>query len=205
MTWKRLILAAVRHWSSAPASCSAPGRPICVQSSCRSAAVQRDVAVEVFGLGTVEARVTSKIGFKVSGVLVELRADVGDRVVKGAVLARLDDREQRGAGRPGPKPPPSRPKRTPGATASAQKAQANFANAKAIQPASAKAGAKQQRLGRNGRDGKDGARRRTCRREFGRDAISRWRGPPSATPRHNCSRKARHSIFTRWRRPTTPW
>ena len=58
------------------------------------ATIQRDVPVEVFGLGTVEARVTSRIGFKVSGVLVELRADVGDRVAKGAVLARLDDREQ---------------------------------------------------------------------------------------------------------------
>lgn len=56
------------------------------------AAVQRDAAVEVFGLGTIEARVTSKIGFKVAGVLVDLRADVGDRVTKGAVLARLDDR-----------------------------------------------------------------------------------------------------------------
>lgn len=54
----------------------------------------RDVPVQVFGLGTVEARVASKIGFKVAGVLVDLRADVGDRVNKGAVLARLDDREQ---------------------------------------------------------------------------------------------------------------
>ncbi|MBI3702548.1 MAG: efflux RND transporter periplasmic adaptor subunit [Rhizobiales bacterium] len=56
---------------------------------------ERDVMVQVFGLGTVEARVTSQIGFKISGVLVDLRADVGDRVAKGAVLARLDDREQR--------------------------------------------------------------------------------------------------------------
>lgn len=53
-----------------------------------------DVPVQVFGLGTVEARVSSKIGFKVAGVLIDLRADVGDRVVKGTVLARLDDREQ---------------------------------------------------------------------------------------------------------------
>ncbi|MDI1343603.1 MAG: hypothetical protein PSV22_05830, partial [Pseudolabrys sp.] len=37
------------------------------------AAVQRDVPVQVFGLGTVEARVTSKVGFKVSGVLVDLQ------------------------------------------------------------------------------------------------------------------------------------
>jgi HlyD family secretion protein len=65
-------------------------RPIKVQVAHR----ERDVAVEVFGLGTVEARVTSKIGFKVAGVLVELRADVGDRVAKSAALARLDDREQ---------------------------------------------------------------------------------------------------------------
>jgi HlyD family secretion protein len=54
-----------------------------------------DVAVQVFGLGTVEARVTSQVGFNVSGVLVDLRADVGDRVRKGAVVARLDDRAQR--------------------------------------------------------------------------------------------------------------
>ena len=65
-------------------------RPVDVQV----ARLGRDVPVQVFGLGTVEARVTSKVGFKVSGVLVDLRADVGDRVSKGAVLAGLDDREQ---------------------------------------------------------------------------------------------------------------
>ena len=54
-------------------------RPINVQVS----QVERNVEVQVFGLGTVEARVTSKVGFKVSGVLVDLRADVGDRVAKG--------------------------------------------------------------------------------------------------------------------------
>src|SRR6266498_1718324 len=56
-------------------------RPINVQA----ARAEHDVSVQVFGLGTVEARVTSKVGFKVSGVLVDLRADVGDRVTKGAV------------------------------------------------------------------------------------------------------------------------
>jgi HlyD family secretion protein len=55
---------------------------------------ERDVTVQVFGLGTVEPRIQSKIGFKVSGVLIDLTADVGDRVAKGAVLARLDSREQ---------------------------------------------------------------------------------------------------------------
>ena len=103
-------------------------RPVKVQVG----ALQRDVAVEVFGLGTVEARVTSKIGFKVSGVLVELRADVGDRVAKGAVLARLDDREQAarvGRAKAATEQAEANVQR---ATASAQKAQANFANAKAI-------------------------------------------------------------------------
>lgn len=65
-------------------------RPIAVQV----AHSEHDVAVQVFGLGTVEARVQSKIGFKVSGVLADLKADVGDRVAKGTVLARLDSREQ---------------------------------------------------------------------------------------------------------------
>ena len=65
-------------------------RPVSVQV----AKVESDVPVQVFGLGTVEARVQSKIGFKVSGVLAELDADVGDCVTKGSVLARLDSREQ---------------------------------------------------------------------------------------------------------------
>jgi HlyD family secretion protein len=63
-------------------------------ATAHTATLQRDVPVQVFGLGTVEARVTSQIGFKVAGVLADLRADVGDRVAKGAVLARLDNREQ---------------------------------------------------------------------------------------------------------------
>lgn len=92
----------------------------------------RDVAVQVFGLGTVEARVSSKIGFKVAGVLIDMRADVGDRVDKGAVLARLDDREQQ-----------ARVARTKAATqqteatlqralAGLEKAKANYVNAKNI-------------------------------------------------------------------------
>jgi len=65
-------------------------RPLAVQV----AHPQSNVAVQVFGLGTVEARVSSQVGFKISGVLVDLRADVGDRIAKGTVLARLDNREQ---------------------------------------------------------------------------------------------------------------
>jgi HlyD family secretion protein len=96
------------------------------------AAVQRNVAVEVFGLGTVEARVTSKIGFKVSGVLVALRADVGDRVAKGAVLARLDDREQSARVARAQAAVEQTQANLQKATAGLEKAKANYANAKSI-------------------------------------------------------------------------
>jgi HlyD family secretion protein len=98
----------------------------------RVAQVERDVAVQVFGLGTVEPRIQSKIGFKVSGVLVDLTADVGDRVAKGAVLARLDSREQAArlarANALGEQTAANLLK----ATAAVEKAEANYANAKNI-------------------------------------------------------------------------
>lgn len=65
-------------------------RPVLVEV----AAVESNVPVRVFGLGTVEARVLSKIGFEVGAALVELDADHGDRVSKGQVLARLATGEQ---------------------------------------------------------------------------------------------------------------
>lgn len=55
---------------------------------------ESDVTIKVFGLGTVEARVLSKIGFKVAGTLTELRADHGDLVKAGQVLALIDASEQ---------------------------------------------------------------------------------------------------------------
>lgn len=55
---------------------------------------QRNVPITVFGLGTVEARVLSQIGFEVGATLVELNADHGERVNKGSVLARLHNAEQ---------------------------------------------------------------------------------------------------------------
>jgi HlyD family secretion protein len=54
----------------------------------------RPVSVRVFGLGTVEARVLSKVGFEVGAALTELHADHGDRVTKGQILARLSQSEQ---------------------------------------------------------------------------------------------------------------
>jgi HlyD family secretion protein len=65
-------------------------RPIAV----RVVTVEDNVSIRVFGLGTVEARVLSKIGFEVGATLTELDADHGDRVAKGQVLARLNVGEQ---------------------------------------------------------------------------------------------------------------
>lgn len=49
----------------------------------------------IYGIGTVEARIQSAIGFEVEGTLVDLTADQGERVAKGQVLAHLADDEQR--------------------------------------------------------------------------------------------------------------
>ncbi|MCB1504865.1 MAG: efflux RND transporter periplasmic adaptor subunit [Hyphomicrobiaceae bacterium] len=77
-----LMIGAVAYFST--------NRPIAVEI----ASIENNVPVRVFGLGTVEARVLSKIGFEVGATLVELNADHGDRVAKGAVLARLASVEQ---------------------------------------------------------------------------------------------------------------
>ena len=52
-----------------------------------------NVRQQVFGLGTVGARIPSNVGFKVAGVLAALDADQGDRVRAGQVVARLDARD----------------------------------------------------------------------------------------------------------------
>lgn len=54
------------------------------------ARLERDVPVRVFGLGTIEARISTRLGFEVPGAVAELRADHGDRVAAGTVLARLN-------------------------------------------------------------------------------------------------------------------
>lgn len=58
------------------------------------ASFAQDVPVTVFGLGAIEAQVLARVGFEVPGTLVELAADHGDRVVAGAVLARLNPTSQ---------------------------------------------------------------------------------------------------------------
>lgn len=88
-----------RHWIMAVAVVAAlalagsyllGNRPLDV----RVVGLERNVPVRVFGLGTVEARVLSRIGFEVGATLTELNADHGDGVKQGAVLARLADASQ---------------------------------------------------------------------------------------------------------------
>jgi HlyD family secretion protein len=58
------------------------------------APVAENVPVRVFGLGTVEARILSKIGFEVGAAITELNADHGDLVKRGQVLAQLHVAQQ---------------------------------------------------------------------------------------------------------------
>ena len=61
----------------------------------RTVAPQQNVEVRVFGIGTIEAQVVSKVGFQIAGKVVAVEADQGDVVKAGALLARLDDDAQR--------------------------------------------------------------------------------------------------------------
>ena len=56
---------------------------------------ESDVAVRVFGLGTQEARISTRLGFETSAALAEVKADHGDRVKAGDLLASLQDGEAR--------------------------------------------------------------------------------------------------------------
>ncbi|EEW23775.1 efflux RND transporter periplasmic adaptor subunit [Rhodobacter ferrooxidans] len=55
---------------------------------------QDNVALRIYGLGTVEARILSRVGFEVGAALTDLTVDAGDRVAKGQPLARLSPTEQ---------------------------------------------------------------------------------------------------------------
>jgi len=59
------------------------------------AKIERNVEVRVFGVGSVEAQIVSRVGFQISGRIVSLAADQGDAVVEGAELARLEDSAQK--------------------------------------------------------------------------------------------------------------
>ena len=88
--WLMFFAAAVMVAAIAGGSYVFRNRPVAVSV----AVSEENIAIRVFGLGTVEARVLSKIGFEVGAAIIELKADHGDRVKKGDVLARLDAAEQ---------------------------------------------------------------------------------------------------------------
>ncbi|MFA6464778.1 MAG: efflux RND transporter periplasmic adaptor subunit, partial [Desulfurivibrionaceae bacterium] len=51
---------------------------------------KRDLAAQVYGNGTVEAKVVVNIASKITGRIVEVGADQGDTVKRGQILAKLD-------------------------------------------------------------------------------------------------------------------
>ena len=101
--------------------------------------VEPMAAVRVYGLGTVEARVQSKIGFEVGAALIEVLVDSNDRVTRGQVLARLHPGEQQ-----------ARVARADAGVAASQaaiqKALANVARAKAVLAQRSLANTRQQQL-----------------------------------------------------------
>lgn len=61
----------------------------------RTATPDQNVEVRVFGIGTIEAQISSKVGFQIAGKVVGIEADQGDFVKAGTLLAKLDDDAQR--------------------------------------------------------------------------------------------------------------
>jgi HlyD family secretion protein len=59
------------------------------------AGVDNNIPIRVFGLGTVEARIVSRIGFEVGAAIAALNADHGDVVKQGQVLAKLHATQQK--------------------------------------------------------------------------------------------------------------
>lgn len=60
-----------------------------------TAPTEQNVEVRVFGIGTIEAQVVSRVGFQIAGKIVQISGDQGDVVESGALLAKLDDSVQR--------------------------------------------------------------------------------------------------------------
>jgi HlyD family secretion protein len=52
---------------------------------------RRDLTAQVYGNGTVEAKVVVGVSSKITGKIIELYADQGDRVKSGRLLARLEN------------------------------------------------------------------------------------------------------------------
>jgi len=100
---------------------------------------EQNVEVRVYGLGTVEARIVSKVGFEVGAALIQLLVDSNDAVTTGQVLARLHPVEQE-----------ARVGRAEAGVAASEaailKAEANVARARAVLAQRLAANARQQEL-----------------------------------------------------------
>jgi HlyD family secretion protein len=89
--WKIAVIGAAVVVAAATAVWLYQSRPLAVAVL----KPELDLTVKIFGLGTAEARVQSKLGFKVAGTLTELHADHGNYVMRGQLLARADAAEQK--------------------------------------------------------------------------------------------------------------
>jgi HlyD family secretion protein len=84
------ILGALALAAAAAGGWFLAGRPLTVSV----VVAEADVPLRLYGLGTVEARVLSRVGFEVGAALVSVAADAGDRVSAGQELATLHPAEQ---------------------------------------------------------------------------------------------------------------
>ncbi|MCU0802069.1 MAG: efflux RND transporter periplasmic adaptor subunit [Rhodobacteraceae bacterium] len=104
-----------------------------------TAIADQTTPVRVYGLGTVEARIVSKIGFEVGAALADLLVDSNETVKKGQALARLDPAQQQ-----------ARVARAEASVAAADaailKSQANVARAEAVLAQRNSANARQREL-----------------------------------------------------------
>ena len=89
--WRWVVLAGVGLAAIGGAVWLRAFRPLVVPV----AQTEKNVEVRVFGVGSVEAQVISKIGFQTAGRIVRLSADQGDAVKADAELAALEDSAQR--------------------------------------------------------------------------------------------------------------
>ena len=179
----------------------ANNRPLRVEG----ASVERDVPVRVFGLGTVEARVLSKIGFEVGATLVELECRSRRSRHQRAGAGAAQRRRAGGEGRQGPgrtrdrrsqhhngRRPTSRRRRA----VLAQKQEAN----RRKQALVGRDIVSQQVAEEAARDEARGQGR--CGRCRERDRRAPKRNSPM--PGHNFSSRRRCCGTGRWLRPTMP-
>ncbi len=160
------------------------------------APVVENVPIRVFGLGTVEARVLSRIGFEVGAAITELNADHGDVVKQGQVLARLHASQQE-----------AKVARAKAAVLSAEvavkKADANIVKARAILAQRLEVNRRKQQLVDPASDvGAGRPRRRSATRTlprpscWSRRATSRLRRRSSPMPEHNSLTRRPYSSST---------